>query len=120
MTRARPTEKHEKTLARAKLCRHWQRTRTQAQVARTKAADRMVMIIRGVPADWAVPIGEALLAAEVDVKHPGNHARDQNTPHWRLDVVGFLLRLFAMAIYEAQERLCGGLDSKSLNTRRRW
>jgi 2-dehydro-3-deoxyphosphogluconate aldolase/(4S)-4-hydroxy-2-oxoglutarate aldolase len=27
----------------------------------------MVMIIRGVPPDWAVPIGEALLAADVDV-----------------------------------------------------
>ena len=27
----------------------------------------MVVIIRGVPADWAVPIGEALLAADVDV-----------------------------------------------------
>lgn len=27
----------------------------------------MVVIIRGVPPDWAVPIGEALLAAEVDV-----------------------------------------------------
>lgn len=43
-----------------------QRTRAQAQVARTQAAG-MVMIIRGVPPDWAVPIGEALLAADVDV-----------------------------------------------------
>ena len=43
-----------------------QSTRTQAQVARTKEAG-MVVIIRGVPADWAVPIGEALLAADVDV-----------------------------------------------------
>ena len=43
-----------------------QSTRTQAQVARTREAG-MVVIIRGVPADWAVPIGEALLAADVDV-----------------------------------------------------
>lgn len=43
-----------------------QRTRTATQIARTKAAG-MVMIIRGVPPDWAVPIGEALLAADVDV-----------------------------------------------------
>lgn len=43
-----------------------QRTRAQAQVARTQAAG-MVMIIRGVPPEWAVPIGEALLAADVDV-----------------------------------------------------
>ena len=43
-----------------------QSTRTQAQVARTREAG-MVVIIRGVPPDWAVPIGEALLAADVDV-----------------------------------------------------
>lgn len=43
-----------------------QKTRTETQVARTAAAG-MVMIIRGVPPDWAVPIGEALLAADVDV-----------------------------------------------------
>ncbi|MYB77179.1 MAG: bifunctional 4-hydroxy-2-oxoglutarate aldolase/2-dehydro-3-deoxy-phosphogluconate aldolase [Chloroflexi bacterium] len=43
-----------------------QRTRAQAQVARTREAG-MVMIIRGVPPAWAVPIGEALLAADVDV-----------------------------------------------------
>ena len=43
-----------------------QSTRAQAQVARTREAG-MVVIIRGVPADWAVPIGEALLAADVDV-----------------------------------------------------
>ena len=43
-----------------------QSTRTQAQVARTREAG-MVVIIRGVPVDWAVPIGEALLAADVDV-----------------------------------------------------
>ena len=43
-----------------------QSTRAQAQVARTREAG-MVVIIRGVPPEWAVPIGEALLAAEVDV-----------------------------------------------------
>ena len=43
-----------------------QRTRAQAQVARTKDAG-MVMIIRDLPPGWAVPIGEALLAADVDV-----------------------------------------------------
>ena len=48
-----------------------QSTRTQAQVARTREAG-MVVIIRGVPADWAVPIGEALLAA--DVERDGNYA----------------------------------------------
>ena len=60
-----------------------QRTRAQAQVARTKAAG-MVMIIRGVPADWAVPIGEALLAAEVDVLEI-----TLNTPH-ALDMIAAL------------------------------
>ena len=52
-----------------------QRTRAQAQVARTQEAG-MVMIIRGAPPDWAVPIGEALLAAEADVMEI-----TLNTPH---------------------------------------
>ncbi len=43
-----------------------QGTRTAAQIARTRAAG-MVMIIRNVPPDWAVPIGEALLAGGADV-----------------------------------------------------
>ncbi len=43
-----------------------QRTRAETQVARTRDAG-MVVIIRGVPPAWAVPIGEALLAADVDV-----------------------------------------------------
>ena len=52
-----------------------QSTRAEAQVARTRDAG-MVMIIRNVPPDWAVPIGEALLAAEVDVMEI-----TLNTPH---------------------------------------
>ena len=60
-----------------------QRTRAQAQVARTQAAG-MVMIIRGVPPDWAVPIGEALLAADVDVMEI-----TLNTPH-ALDMISTL------------------------------
>jgi len=60
-----------------------QRTRAQAQVARTQAAG-MVMIIRGVPPDWAVPIGEALLAADVDVMEI-----TLNTPH-ALDMIAAL------------------------------
>ncbi len=60
-----------------------QRTRAQAQVARTKDAG-MVMIIRGVPPAWAVPIGEALLAAEVDVMEI-----TLNTPH-ALDMIAAL------------------------------
>lgn len=60
-----------------------QRTRAQAQVARTGDAG-MVMIIRGVPPDWAVPIGEALLAANVDVMEI-----TLNTPH-ALDMIAAL------------------------------
>lgn len=60
-----------------------QRTRAQTQVARTQAAG-MVMIIRGVPPDWAVPIGEALLAADVDVMEI-----TLNTPH-ALDMIAAL------------------------------
>lgn len=60
-----------------------QRTRAQAQVARTQAAG-MVMIIRGVPPAWAVPIGEALLAADVDVMEI-----TLNTPH-ALDMIAAL------------------------------
>ncbi len=60
-----------------------QRTRAQAQVARTRNAG-MVMIIRGVPPDWAVPIGEALLAADVDVMEI-----TLNTPH-ALDMIAAL------------------------------
>ena len=60
-----------------------QSTRAQAQVARTQAAG-MVMIIRGVPPAWAVPIGEALLAADVDVMEI-----TLNTPH-ALDMIAAL------------------------------
>lgn len=60
-----------------------QSTRAQAQVARTGDAG-MVMIIRGVPPDWAVPIGEALLAADVDVMEI-----TLNTPH-ALDMIAAL------------------------------
>lgn len=60
-----------------------QQTRAQAQVARTRATG-MVMIIRGVPPDWAVPIGEALLAADVDVMEI-----TLNTPH-ALDMIAAL------------------------------
>ena len=60
-----------------------QGTRAQAQAARTQAAG-MVMIIRGVPPDWAVPIGEALLAADVDVMEI-----TLNTPH-ALDMIAAL------------------------------
>lgn len=60
-----------------------QRTRAQAQVARTRDAG-MVMIIRGVPPEWAVPIGEALLAADVDVMEI-----TLNTPH-ALDMIAAL------------------------------
>ena len=60
-----------------------QRTRAQAQVARTQAAG-MVMIIRGVPPAWAVPIGEALLTADVDVMEI-----TLNTPH-ALDMIAAL------------------------------
>jgi 2-dehydro-3-deoxyphosphogluconate aldolase/(4S)-4-hydroxy-2-oxoglutarate aldolase len=90
-----------------------QRTRTQAQVARTKAAG-MVMIIRGVPADWAVPIGEALLAAEVDVLEI-----TLNTPH-ALDMIAKLRATLGeqmvigagtvLSVDEAEDALSAGAE----------
>ena len=90
-----------------------QRTRTQAQVARTKAAG-MVMIIRGVPADWAVPIGEALLAAEVDVMEI-----TLNTPH-ALEMIAALRAALGeqmvigagtvLSVAEAEDALSAGAE----------
>ena len=90
-----------------------QRTRAQAQVARTEAAG-MVMIIRGVPPEWAVPIGEALLAADVNVMEI-----TLNTPH-ALDMIAELHASLGeqmaigagtvLSVAEAEQALAAGAE----------
>ncbi len=72
------------------------------------------MIIRGVPADWAVPIGEALLAAEVDVLEI-----TLNTPH-ALDMIAALRAALGeqmvigagtvLSVDEAEQALAAGAE----------
>ena len=74
----------------------------------------MVMIIRGVPPEWAVPIGEALLAADVDVMEI-----TLNTPH-ALDMIAALHDALGeqmaigagtvLSIAEAEQALAAGAE----------